>query len=197
MRPLDRPHALRLKRVQGFTLIELMVVVAMLATLLALAAPSFRDMQKNSQVTTLGNEFVMGAAFARAEAITRNQCVTMCIAKDWSATTPECEDAKRDWNAGWIIFTNNKCDDKAKDASAELLKVYLGDPSGPTMSAPAATDLRVVRFNSRGQTLLPAKALLSITPGGESTATKEVCLDKTGRARIAKASSTSCGTNLN
>lgn len=183
---------------KGFTLIELMVVIAMLAILLALAAPSFRDMQKNGAVTTLGNEFVMGAAFARAEAITRNQCVTMCIAQDLSATTPVCEPTKQQWNAGWIIFTNNKCNDDAIDASAELLKAYLGDPAGPTMSAPAADDLRKIRFNSRGEaTQLSAKSSLSITPSGESTATKEICLDKAGRARIAKVSSMSCGTNLN
>ncbi|MDM0054915.1 GspH/FimT family pseudopilin [Variovorax fucosicus] len=183
---------------KGFTLIELMVVIAMLAILLALAAPSFQEMRKNSQVTTLGNEFVMGAAFARGEAISRNQCVTMCMAADISAATPVCATAGLEWNVGWIIFANNKCDDNAADSTAELLKAYLGDPSGPSMAAPAADALRKVQFNSRGMAgSLTAKSSLSLTPAGESTATKAVCLDRTGRARVAKAGSIACGTNLN
>jgi len=194
-KPFGLHRARRFDR--GFTAIEIIVVMVLAAILVTLAAPSLRDLRNDLQATALGNAFVSDAAFARGSAISRNQCVTVCLAADLSAATPVCATTGADWKVGWIVFANNKCADVASDASAELLKVYLGDSDGPTLAAPAGDALRKIRFNSQGMTSLTAKSSLSLTPRDAEAATKIVCLDRTGRARVAKAGAIACGTDLN
>ncbi|MDM0115277.1 GspH/FimT family pseudopilin [Variovorax sp. J22R133] len=179
----------------GFTIIELMVVVAMLAVLIAIAAPSFGALMSNSRVSNLGNEFVLGVGYARGQAITRNKCVTICAADDISAATPACVVTSGEWNAGWIIFSNPKCDSDATDSTAELLKAYVGDPNGPSLTG--TNTPRTILFDSRGRATLAAAVSLRVSPPGES-ATKMICVDMLGRARIGNAGSISCdGTNQN
>lgn len=185
----------RLKRFSGFTLIELMVVIALLAILLALAAPNFSSLVKSSRVSSLGNEFVLGVSYARSEAIARNKCVTMCVAEDITAASLKCKPAGPEWNSGWIIFSNPKCDSAADDTTAELLKAYVGDAGGPSLTGTATPNK--ILFDSRGRADLSSPASLRVSPPGEA-ATKMVCVDMIGRARIGNAGSISCdGTNQN
>lgn len=173
----------------GFTLIELMVTVSLIAILLGIGVPAMRTFLVNSAVSNLGNEFLLGASYSRAEAIARNQCVTMCITDDPSAAAPVCNGAGSDWNAGWIIFSNPKCDNVATDATAELLKIYLGDPSVATM--PVSGNLRTLRYDSRG--MMPSLSPVSLALGPKGlTATRTLCIDAAGRARIANTGSTIC-----
>jgi len=191
IRPVCTPSSSR-----GFTLIELIVVIAMLAILVSLAAPSFSTMVKNSRVSNLGNEFLLGLGFARSEAIGRNKCVTMCVAADINAASPKCATAGVEWNPGWIIFSNPQCDSDLTQPTAELLKAYVGNSAGPTLNGTGTP--RKFMFDSRGR-LSPvgAAASLSIAPPNEA-ATKMVCVDMLGRARIGNVGSISCdGTNRN
>ncbi len=192
------PRALPVRpvlRQTGFTVIELMVTIALAAILAAVAIPGMRSMITASQVSSLGSEFVLGATHARAEAIARNRCVTMCITADPNADTPVCTDTTTDWNSGWIIFANPKCDNAADDASAELLKQYIGAPTGPSLK-PASGNYRSVRFDSRGMTSTVTATQLLLTPPGE-TATKMVCIDASGRTRMANSASTICSDSAN
>lgn len=54
---------------RGFTLIELMIVITVLAAILAMAAPSFTQIVENVRVSTQTNDFVSAVNSARAEAI--------------------------------------------------------------------------------------------------------------------------------
>jgi type II secretion system protein H len=61
--------AFSLQEEKGFTLIEMMVVVLVLAILAAFAAPSFRTMIANQRVTSAAQELQVLLLFARAEAV--------------------------------------------------------------------------------------------------------------------------------
>ena len=87
-------------RVQsGFSLIELMVAVAIIAILAGVAAPSFLNMVAQNRLSSQTNDLSGAVQFARSEAIKRNQPITLCRAA--SATATECADGA-DW-VHWIV----------------------------------------------------------------------------------------------
>lgn len=86
---------------RGFTLIELMVAIMVLAILLGVAVPSFRDAALSSRLTAYANDLVASAQLARSEAIKRNAPVTLCASKNGIACGI---DAGSGWEAGWIVL---------------------------------------------------------------------------------------------
>jgi len=91
----------------GFTLIELMVTVAIVAVLAMVAAPSMRDFVIRNRSSAASNEFVGSVLRARNEAASRNSCVTMCVSSDGASCVGAAETA---WNKGWIVYSNPACD---------------------------------------------------------------------------------------
>lgn len=65
-------------RARGFTLIELMVTIAVAAVLLAIAVPSFTSVINGNRLTGEANELVASLQLARSEAVRRNMQVIVC-----------------------------------------------------------------------------------------------------------------------
>lgn len=99
----------------GFTLIELMVTVAVVAILLGLAVPNLGTAIQNNRATTQANALLAALNLARSEAVKRGTLVSVCpLEKD--ANPPDCADDD-DWPNGWFVYlegTNPK----------ELLRVW-------------------------------------------------------------------------
>jgi type IV fimbrial biogenesis protein FimT len=74
-------------RQRGFTLVELMVTLAVLVVLLAVAVPSFRSITLSNRLTTNANELVGAIQTARMEAIKRNARTQFCSNSDSSNST--------------------------------------------------------------------------------------------------------------
>jgi type IV fimbrial biogenesis protein FimT len=89
----------RIRAARGFTLVELMVTLLVLAVLLGLAVPSFRDAALSSRLTGYANDLVASVQIARSEAIKRNATVTLCASTNGST----CATAGG-WEVGWIIL---------------------------------------------------------------------------------------------
>lgn len=85
----------------GYTLIELMVSIAILAVILGIAVPSFTDATLGSRLTSFANELAASTHQARAEAIKRNRRVELCVSANPDAASPTC--ASGNWAQGWII----------------------------------------------------------------------------------------------
>ncbi|MCW5670617.1 MAG: GspH/FimT family pseudopilin [Hydrogenophaga sp.] len=94
------PCSLSLRQ-RGVTLIELMVGIALLAILLAIAAPNFQGMTASSRLTSASNELLGSLQQARAQAIRTGARVTVCK----STNGTQCDTtAGAGWNQGWIVF---------------------------------------------------------------------------------------------
>ncbi|HEY7886272.1 MAG TPA: GspH/FimT family pseudopilin [Cellvibrionaceae bacterium] len=86
-----------MQRMRGFTIIELMVTIAVVGVLVALAAPSFRTMILNQQSEGLGENLVTAFQLARSEAVRRGGFVSVCPA---NADGTACANA---WNNEGVL----------------------------------------------------------------------------------------------
>lgn len=120
-----------MNRNRGFTLIELMVTLAVAAILLTVGVPAFQEMLRGNRAATHANEFLTALNFTRSEAIKRGRNISLCPSSNQTA----CGGAN--WAVGWIAFVDAD-NDGVVDAGEELLRAWgalSGNPSftGPTI----------------------------------------------------------------
>ncbi|MDO4777728.1 MAG: GspH/FimT family pseudopilin [Cardiobacteriaceae bacterium] len=89
---------------KGFTLLEMMVAIAILAILVAMAAPAYRGMLERQKIRSALNEWQSAFFFARREAMRLKEPVILCASK----TGTKCDDKPgRQFNQGWIVIARN------------------------------------------------------------------------------------------
>jgi type IV fimbrial biogenesis protein FimT len=119
------PGSFSTSREFGFTLIELMIVVIVVAVLLTVAGPSFLDTITRNNVRTQTSRVVASLNLARSTAVERNHPVTICAsANSTSQSVPTCGGSLKD---GWVIFLDQNED--GTPAAGEILKGLEGLPS--------------------------------------------------------------------
>lgn len=97
---------------RGFTLLELMVTLAIAVILASIAAPSFQNMLASQRVQAATFDLLANLTLARSEAIKRNRSVTLAATNG--------EDA---WESGWQIFPAGQATEvvKAQDAYSGIV----------------------------------------------------------------------------
>lgn len=81
----------------GFSLIELMVTVAVLAILVAIGLPSFQSSMRSNRLATATNELIASINLTRTEAVRNPNGAAMCASSDGSA-------CGGNWQDGWIVW---------------------------------------------------------------------------------------------
>lgn len=114
----------RSRKASGFTLIELMVTLAILAILLMLATPSFTEWRRNTQLVTVTNTLVNALATTRSEALKRNQPVRLNFIVSNSVVS------------GWRVYEDSDLDNSFDaDKDEELHESGVVVPDFITVSA--------------------------------------------------------------
>ena len=181
--PLRRsPQPLR--RLRGFTLVELMVVVAIAAILALIAAPSFTETINRTRRKTYANQLYEDLAFARNEAIKRGVPVTVCPSTDGENCV-----ASDSWVTGWIVFVD-VANTGGRDAASEaLLKVHEPLASGWT-AIKNGVNQRYVTYGPLGTPIGVSNFTLAICPTSAACTTAtdanqtNLVMNTLGRVRI-------------
>lgn len=144
--------------VAGFTLLELMITVALVAVLLGLAIPSFQYVINVGRITSPANELLAGIQVARIESIRRGARTVVCRSDTPDAAGAACSTAAGAWG-GWIAFVDTD-NDGALDAGEAVLRTgTIPDPAVLNVSSNVANQ-RIV-FRPDGLARTPAGALLA------------------------------------
>jgi type IV fimbrial biogenesis protein FimT len=99
----------------GFSLLELMVTVSIMAILISLGVPAFQDFAMKQRLNAAVNALHNDLLLARAQAIHRDMQVIACA---WTAGSG-CT-GKTDWTDGWIVFGDSNEDNNFQDGEPVL-----------------------------------------------------------------------------
>jgi type IV fimbrial biogenesis protein FimT len=87
---------------RGFTLLELMMGLAIGAVLIGIAVPSFTAIIRQNRLANQTNEFMVTLALARSEAVKRGGRISICSS---NAAQTACSNAP-EWGNGWLLFSD-------------------------------------------------------------------------------------------
>lgn len=169
---------------RGFTLIEMMVTVAILAILAALAGPSFQPLIEKWRVQQAVDNMKSTLYYARSEAIKRGGRIGI----EKTPNTADCKQAStgQEWGCGWFVFvdsegTGNGTWNKNKE---EILQMIPPFTKVNVMHSSGGKNIKVDRYgmmsglNAKGFAFTPEPA------GTSSSATRSLCMSSGGRIRV-------------
>ncbi|WP_304641609.1 GspH/FimT family pseudopilin [Pseudomonas sp.] len=155
---------------RGFTLIELMVTIAVAAIILSLAIPSFTEATLGSKLRATANNLAAAATLARSEAIKRREQVVLCASSNGSS----CGGS---WEQGWIVLGGSTVI-RTQGAAPKGFKVN-GDQSSLT-------------FQPTGVGSTPANFTVCRATPSVGSQERTVTISATGRASVERTSAGAC-----
>jgi type IV fimbrial biogenesis protein FimT len=142
----------------GFTLTELMVVIAIVAILLSIGVPSYKYISNSYRISAEVNGLLGDAEFARSEAIKEGQQIVLCT----STTLTTCAGVDT-WQVGWIVCVdlnnNGTCDAGEPVLRTQQTWVNTDTFVSNALGNPAST----VVFNREGFAVgFPAQVIMTL-----------------------------------
>jgi len=162
----------------GFSLIELLVVMAIAAVLLGIGVPNMQQYVVSSRLSTAANDFFTALNLARSEAVRRGAQVTLIT--NGAANS-------RDWTSGWTMFVDANSDG-ALSAGEEVLRVGAAQDAPMTIFGSANFGTSVAfdssgRLTSGGGSFVICHGTALVADG--IARSRALILNSAGRARIA------------
>lgn len=154
----------------GFTLVELVITLALLAVLVTVAVPSFRDFTLQNRVKTGAQELFTALLYARSEAVKRNDDVYIFPNGGTSG----------DWQDGWVVTTDaGKGYSDCQSDQTDCLRIQQPLP-GIAITTGAAS----VTYGGTGR--VAGTATFAVCDSGASATVRkrQISLDLTGRPVI-------------
>jgi type IV fimbrial biogenesis protein FimT len=135
-----------MNRTSGFTLVEMLIAVTLVAILLTIGIPSFRFVTNSNRIAGEINGLLGDMQFARSEAVKEGRPVTVCVSTDGAnCATGASANA---WQSGWIVFSDVNGNAAVDGATDVILRVQT--PFSGTDSFVASNTVSAVTFNREG-----------------------------------------------
>lgn len=157
----------------GFSLVEAMTALAILAVIVTVGIPSFARVQQRWRAAAILHETTASLALARLEAVKRGTTVVLCPSHDGHRCRTDGI-----WEDGWLIATENRRD---RSLGARVRHIV---PSAGTLRLRGTAGRPRLRFEPTGWSA-GSNATLRLCDAG--TLLGKVVLNNGGRARIERA----------
>lgn len=163
-----------MKKNSGFTLLELIVVVALVAIVTAIAVPNMMVFNQNDRLTTNINALIGNLAYARSESVKRSQQVSICVSNNTTGCTGG------GWQDGWIVYIDSDGNGN-HGAGEEILRVKQALDVSNTLTSTIGNQ---VTYDYRGYASTGAGGSFLLCDGRTGPFGKTVSISATGRARF-------------
>ena len=164
---------------RGVTLIELMVVIAIVAILAGVAVPSFSQLIADTSLSSQANGFMADARFARSEALKRGVTVMMCPSANPMDASPACT-TDREWKPGWIVFL-----DANANSIFDPAELVLRRQDALSSIASATSTATAFRFNSEGRAAgVNGNLLFTSSNNSGDVFPRRLCINSIGKVRV-------------
>lgn len=169
---------------QGFTLLELMVTLAVVGILSVAAAPAIQGFATRSAMNALEGDFTKALTRARLEAVSNNMCVSVCQRS--TAGGNACASGTEtlgQWHNGWVVYRNPSCTSTTPDAADVMAVREPGSPRYLLKDIGKSPDL-VLTYNARGL-LRDGATTLSLTDAKDAQSPNKRNLTLNFQGRVA------------
>ena len=177
----------------AFTLIELLITIAILGALMAIALPSLNGFVLSNRLSSDVNGFLGLINYARSEAITRNQDVLICPRSN-NAITCEATQFWGQFEVQMFVDVNGNGERNVGDV---LLKtIPASDPAGTSRRFTRPAGAGNIKFGAVGLSQTAQRFdIFAIRAGDaafEAQYGRTVCISRTGRARVVPLLTAAC-----
>lgn len=162
-----------MKKNSGFTLLELLITVALISIVMAIAVPSMTTFTQNDRLTTNINALIGQLAYARSEAVKRSQQVSICASNNAASCTGG------NWQDGWIVYIDAD-GDNSFTAGEEILRAQQALQGANTLTTAIGTQ---VTYDYRGFVNAASVGSFLLCDGRSGPYGKTIRISTTGRVR--------------
>ncbi len=170
-----------MKTHSGFTLLEVMVTLAVGVVVLAVGVPAFNNMMSTNQAVGYANSLVGAIRLARSEAVKRADSVTIC-----ASNIDQTACSGNNWNNGWIVFSDNN-DDAIYNAGETIHRVWSIPTDERADLVFAAASPNAIRFISTGANSQDAQIRLTLRKSdcvAPKVQARQITISRLGRASL-------------
>ena len=175
---MAQPHHIARRNNTGFTLLELLVALALMGMLAAWGLPSFQALGERSAVASEVNRLQTALTLARNTAITQRSDVTVCpINKDRN----DCLSDTDNWSGELVVFIGKP----SESIPNQNIVRFFTATSGATSISRTNANVSYLYYTYLGKVGYGARTL-DICPTNELTQTsgKSLVINPPGRARV-------------